>query len=118
MSNELMKIGCVNHDCDKCKAQREPVQRQYPTQDLDAPLTLNGVSLYPRPSAPQDIPDLIAGAFGVSRGTAYDMMREALAEQSAQQESQRVTYYGDRIVLPENPNDPLIVIKGGMEGGV
>lgn len=27
-----------------------------------------------------DIPDLIAGALGVSRGTAYDMMREALAE--------------------------------------
>ena len=25
-----------------------------------------------------DIPDLIAGALGVSRGTAYDMMREAL----------------------------------------
>ena len=34
----------------------------------------------------QDIPDLIAGALGVSRGTAYDMMREALAEQPAQQE--------------------------------
>jgi hypothetical protein len=29
-----------------------------------------------------DIPDLIAGALGVSRGTAYDMMREALAEQA------------------------------------
>ncbi len=28
-----------------------------------------------------DLPDLIAGALGVSRGTAYDMMREALAEQ-------------------------------------
>jgi hypothetical protein len=35
--------------------------------------------------AQQDIPDLIAGALGVSRGTAYDMMREALAEQPAQQ---------------------------------
>lgn len=33
-----------------------------------------------------DIPDLIAGAIGVSRGTAYDLMREALAEQPAQQE--------------------------------
>jgi hypothetical protein len=32
--------------------------------------------------AQQDIPDLIAGALGVSRGTAYDMMREALAEAS------------------------------------
>lgn len=27
----------------------------------------------------QDLPNLIAGALGVSRGTAYDMMREALA---------------------------------------
>lgn len=33
-----------------------------------------------------DIPDLIAGALGVSRGTAYDMMRDVLAEQPAQQE--------------------------------
>jgi len=30
----------------------------------------------------QDIPDLIAGALGVSRGTAYDLMREALKEAS------------------------------------
>jgi hypothetical protein len=30
----------------------------------------------------QDIPDLIAGAFGVSRGTAYDLMRDALKEAS------------------------------------
>ena len=33
--------------------------------------------------AQQDLPDVIAGALGVSRGTAYDMMREALAEQPA-----------------------------------
>jgi hypothetical protein len=32
--------------------------------------------------AQHDIPDLIAGALGVSRGTAYDLMREALAEQA------------------------------------
>lgn len=38
--------------------------------------------------AQQDIPDLIAGALGVSRGTAYDMMREALAEQPAQPDLQ------------------------------
>lgn len=31
----------------------------------------------------QDLPDLIAGALGVSRGTAYDMMREALAQQQS-----------------------------------
>lgn len=34
-----------------------------------------------RATQPVDLPDLIAGALGVSRGTAYDMMREALAEQ-------------------------------------
>jgi hypothetical protein len=34
----------------------------------------------------QDIPDLIAGALGVSRGTAYDMMREALKEATPVQE--------------------------------
>ena len=33
-----------------------------------------------------DIPDLIAGALGVSRGTAYDMMREALKEAALVQE--------------------------------
>lgn len=42
----------------------------------------------PEQPAQQDIPDLIAGALGVSRGTAYDLMREALGEpeQPAQQE--------------------------------
>lgn len=35
-------------------------------------------------AAKQDIPDLIAGSLGVSRGTAYNLMREALAEQTAQ----------------------------------
>ena len=34
----------------------------------------------------QDIPDLIAGALGVSRGTAYDMIREALKEEAPVQE--------------------------------
>ena len=29
-----------------------------------------------------DLPDFIAGALGVSRGTAYDMMREALKEKN------------------------------------
>ena len=33
----------------------------------------------PQIARQQDIPDLIAGALGVSRGTAYDMMREVLA---------------------------------------
>jgi hypothetical protein len=39
-----------------------------------------------QPAPTQDIPDLIAGALGVSRGTAYDMMREALKEAAPVQE--------------------------------
>ncbi len=36
--------------------------------------------------AKQDIPDLIAGTLGVSRGTAYDLMREALAQERSSDE--------------------------------
>ena len=54
-------------------AQQEPVATLY-----------GSLPVYDKP-AQQDIPDLIAGALGVSRGTAYDMMREALAEQPAQE---------------------------------
>jgi hypothetical protein len=36
-----------------------------------------------------DIPDLIAGALGVSRGTAYDLMREALKEAAPVQEERK-----------------------------
>lgn len=46
-------------------------------------IALETVLLAEQPTQ-QDIPDLIAGALGVSRGTAYDLMREALA--AAQQE--------------------------------
>lgn len=56
----------------------------------------------------QDIPDLIAGALGVSRGTAYDMMREALKEASPVQEPeivQRVKrYVGKTMRSARNPN--------------
>jgi hypothetical protein len=40
-----------------------------------------------------DIPDLIAGALGVSRGTAYDLMRDALKEAAPAQEP--VAWYRD-----------------------
>jgi hypothetical protein len=33
---------------------------------------------------------------------------------AVRQTNQADVFYGDRIVLPENPKDPLIVIKGGM----
>ena len=55
-----------------------------------------------------DIPDLIAGALGVSRGTAYDMMREALKEALLVQEPeivQRVRRYaGQTMRTARNPN--------------
>jgi hypothetical protein len=46
----------------------------------------------------QDIPDLIAGALGVSRGTAYDLMREALKE-AAQQEPVTQTFGEENVEL-------------------
>ena len=51
------------------------------------PLIL-GSTTPPTQSAPvqDDLADFIAGAFGVSRGTAYDMMREALKEAAPVQE--------------------------------
>ena len=55
-----------------------------------------------------DIPDLIAGALGVSRGTAYDMMREVLKEALLVQEPeivQRVRRYaGQTMRTARNPN--------------
>jgi hypothetical protein len=48
-----------------------------------------------QPAHTQDIPDLIAGALGVSRGTAYDMMREALKEASPVQEPD----HGDELTI-------------------
>lgn len=53
----------------------------------------------------QDIPDLIAGAFGVSRGTAYDLMRDALKEaspaaQPATEESSAVQPVAQPVWLP------------------
>lgn len=71
-------------------AQQEPVAWMQDSIELyvqDRPSATYTIPLYTSPQAQpaqQDIPDLIAGALGVSRGTAYDLMREALAEQSAQ----------------------------------
>ena len=61
--------------------QEQPAQQERPsfaewTSDY---VQDNLHKLNPQP-AQQDIPDLIAGTLGVSRGTAYDMMREALAQ--------------------------------------
>jgi hypothetical protein len=64
-----------------------------------------------QPTVPQDIPDLIAGALGVSRGTAYDMMREALAEQEPvatcpQDIIHAITLYGDARADQDANNAP------------
>jgi hypothetical protein len=69
-----------------------------------------------QPTVPQDIPNLIAGAFGVSRGTAYDMMREALAEQPAQQEpvAWRAPNWGhsDDEWVYRDFDDPVLIADG------
>ncbi len=44
-----------------------------------------------------DIPDLIAGALGVSRGTAYDLMREALASEAKEQPAQQEPLTPDQV---------------------
>ena len=57
--------------------------REALVEQQESVATLYGsLPVYDKP-AQQDLPDLIAGALGVSRGTAYDMMREALAERYA-----------------------------------
>ena len=53
----------------------------------------DGPCLAEQPAQQQDIPDLIAGALGVSRGTAYDMMREALAQQQSAERVEPVAVY-------------------------
>jgi hypothetical protein len=49
------KIGCVNHDCDKCKAVQEPV-----AQDVQEKCRIETVpakgGLLPTPPAPQPVP--------------------------------------------------------------
>jgi len=83
MSKEAMKLALVALD----------VVKLHYTQNrhVNEAITALREALVEQP-AKQDIPDLIAGALGVSRGTAYDLMREALAqerssdEQPAQQE--------------------------------
>ena len=53
--NDWPKIGCVNHDCDKCKAVQEPV-----AQDVQEKCRIETVpakgGLLPTPPAPQPVP--------------------------------------------------------------
>jgi hypothetical protein len=53
--NEEPKIGCVNHDCDQCKAVQEPV-----AQDVQEKCRIETVpakgGLLPTPPAPQPVP--------------------------------------------------------------
>ena len=64
----------------------EPAQQERPSfAEWTSDHVRNNLhKLKPQP-VQQDIPDLIAGALGVSRGTAYDMMREALASEAKEQ---------------------------------
>ena len=72
--NNEANIGPMLKADDAITALREALAEQ-PVATL-----YGSLPVYDKP-AQQDLPDLIAGALGVSRGTAYDMMREALAEQ-------------------------------------
>lgn len=62
----------------------------------------------------QDIPDLIAGALGVSRGTAYDLMREALAELARADEREACAALADKLEWSDNKGvASAIRAKGG-----
>jgi hypothetical protein len=53
------KIGCVNHDCDKCRAQQEPVgevSHHHWRQGLLYRDLQPGTLLYTTPPAPQPVP--------------------------------------------------------------
>ena len=76
--NNEANIGPMLKADDAITALREALAEQ-PVATL-----YGSLPVYDKP-AQQDLPDLIAGALGVSRGTAYDMMREALAEQPARE---------------------------------
>jgi hypothetical protein len=62
--NDWDKIGCVNHDCDKCKAVQEPVAYEYgddvfwhDSPDINDYIRANGNALvYATPPAPQPVP--------------------------------------------------------------
>lgn len=80
------------------------IQRSEEGKTRHGALTLGGMVLWwnqeqPAQPSQQDIPDILAGALGVSRGTAYDMMREALAEQAAPE--------GYKLV-PLEPTDKMV----------
>ena len=62
-------------------AIREALAERCVCGEPDTPGThrTDGPCLAEPPAQQQDLPDFIAGALGVSRGTAYDLMREALA---------------------------------------
>ena len=49
------KIGCVNHDCDKCKAVQEPVAQDVQEKCRIETVPANG-GLLPTPPAPQPVP--------------------------------------------------------------
>ena len=76
---------------------------------------IDPAAVYKEPAQQQDIPDLIAGALGVSRGTAYDMMREALAEQPAQQQ-EPVAYGMWDTMLGKGNRMMMVRLDKGQDG--
>jgi hypothetical protein len=83
-----MKMNGCKTKCEDCpdEVAEQPAQQnvQYTgngTAGREADIKPTGFFFQMPPQ--QDIPDLIAGVLGVSRGTAYDMMREALAAPSS-----------------------------------
>ncbi len=76
-------VPAIQHWSD-CAVHNEPA---YPKGDCDC----GGYTTPPAAPVHDDLADFIAGALGVSRATAYDMMREALKEAAPVQEHVQTT---------------------------
>ncbi len=83
VSGDLDLAGCAYGSNDPDGHRYDDAKKALVT--LDKAITALREALVEQP-AKQDIPDLIAGTLGVSRGTAYDLMREALAQERSSDE--------------------------------
>ena len=95
VSGDLDLAGCAYGSNDPDGHRYDDAKKALVT--LDKAITALREALVEQP-AKQDIPDLIAGTLGVSRGTAYDLMREALKDAAPVQEL--LLYINPKVIDP------------------
>lgn len=111
VSGDLDLAGCAYGSNDPDGHRYDDAKKALVT--LDKAITALREALAEQP-AKQDIPDLIAGTLGVSRGTAYDLMREALAQErsSDEQPAQRKPLTDEQIDDEHDKLFPPTIIPG------